>query len=148
MENRLKEESTGDCPTWGSIMSADPKPSTTVAHTRIKRCFLNPVWWRFLGRSGQQLTKADVDATADLSQASDRAQGIWLGIWQKDRRSRGALQPHWKNNVGWPWRIKKKKKKKITDWEHGPRPPARWPNSPDLLGKTTTKCFNVPGAWK
>jgi hypothetical protein len=51
-------------------------------------------------------------------------------------------------------RSSEKLKKKNTDCPEnmgpgpGPRPPARWPNSPELLGKTTTKCFNVPGALK
>ena len=30
MEQRLKEEPTKDCPTWGSIMSADTKPNTVA----------------------------------------------------------------------------------------------------------------------
>ena len=30
MEQRLKEEPTKDCPTWGFIMSADTKPNTVA----------------------------------------------------------------------------------------------------------------------
>lgn len=55
--------------------------------------------WRFLRKSGQQLTNADVYT---WSQPSDWAQGTWWGSWQKDWRREGWLQLHWKNNIGWP----------------------------------------------
>jgi hypothetical protein len=41
-----------------------------------------------------------------------------------------------------------KKKNNDCPENMGPGPPTRWPNSPELLGKTTTECFNVPGALK
>jgi hypothetical protein len=40
MEQRLKEGPTMDCPTWGSILSADIKPDTVVA----KRSMLIGTW--------------------------------------------------------------------------------------------------------
>ncbi|MFT2598218.1 hypothetical protein ACMWP3_25475, partial [Escherichia coli] len=37
MEQRVKEGPTRDCPTWGSIMSADTKPNTVLV---VKKCLL------------------------------------------------------------------------------------------------------------
>jgi hypothetical protein len=41
MEQRLKEEPSGDCPTWGSILSADTKPDAVAV---AKRCLLTGTW--------------------------------------------------------------------------------------------------------
>jgi hypothetical protein len=50
--------------------------------------------WLLLGRSGKQMTNADVDAIRLRSAA-------WQGSWQKDWRSPGGLQPH-RKNISWP----------------------------------------------
>jgi hypothetical protein len=83
-------------PTWGSIMSVDTKPHTCCGQEALAES--NLVWW-FLGRSGQQLTIADVDA---WSQPSGWTQGTLSGSWQKDWRCGRELQPQWKTNIGWP----------------------------------------------
>ena len=58
MKERLKEGPSVDCPTYGSIMFADTKPNTVAM---VKRHLTRNLVWPFLGRSGQQLTNADVD---------------------------------------------------------------------------------------
>jgi hypothetical protein len=60
MEQRLKKGSAKDCPTWGSIMSADTKPNTVAVVRRNLVC-------QFLGRFGQQLSNADMEPNIRLS---------------------------------------------------------------------------------
>jgi hypothetical protein len=57
---RLKEGLSGDCTTWGFILSADTKPDTI---TIAKRHLLTGIWvWLVLGWFSQQLTNADMNA--------------------------------------------------------------------------------------
>jgi hypothetical protein len=41
MKKRLKERPSGDCPTWGSILSADNNPDTVAV---AKRLLLTESW--------------------------------------------------------------------------------------------------------
>ena len=96
MEQRLKKGPSRDCPTWGSILSADIKPWHCC-------CFQEAFAVRnlvrlFPGRFCQHLTNADLDA---WSQPSDWVQGPQWGSWWKNWRSRGWSQPHRKNSVSW-----------------------------------------------
>jgi hypothetical protein len=66
MEQRLKEELSGDHPTWESILSADTKPQHCCCcqEVLVNRNLI----WLLLRTFCQQLTNADVDA---WSQPSD-----------------------------------------------------------------------------
>jgi hypothetical protein len=57
MEQRLKVGPSGDCPTWGSILSAD----TNCCCCQEALDDRNLVWL-LLGRFSQQLTNTNVDA--------------------------------------------------------------------------------------
>ena len=65
MEQRLKEGPSRDCPTWAS---EDTKPGHCCCYQEVLAD--RNLVWLFLGRFGQQLTNADVDA---YSQPSDWA---------------------------------------------------------------------------
>jgi hypothetical protein len=59
MEQRLKEGPTGNCSTWGSIMSADTKPDTV---TVVKRHLVIGTWCgSSLGGLARPGTNADVE---------------------------------------------------------------------------------------
>lgn len=70
-------------------MSEDTKPNTVVVLADR-----NLELW-FLRKSCQHLINVIAWSQTELGDP-----GTWS--WQKDWRSRGGLQPHWKNNLGWP----------------------------------------------
>jgi hypothetical protein len=77
MKQRLKEGPSRDCPTCGSILSADTKPLHCCC-CQLVLAERNLVWL-FHGRFCQHQTNADVDAQ---SQPPDSAQGPWWVSWQ------------------------------------------------------------------
>ena len=64
-------------------------------HRQEAHAHRNLVWWS-LGRSGQQLTNAGMDA---WNQPTDLAPATWWGSLSKDWRSRPHATPL--NNIGW-----------------------------------------------
>ena len=77
-----------DCPTWGSILSASNRHCCCWQEVLANRNLV----WLYLGRFCQQLTSADMDAWSHhQTELGDPGQEELRG-----------LQPHRKNNVGWP----------------------------------------------
>jgi hypothetical protein len=66
MAQRLKEVTTRNGHIWGCIMSADTKPNTVAVVKRFLLQDRNQLW-QFLGRFGQRLANADVDAWSQTS---------------------------------------------------------------------------------
>ena len=73
MEQRLKEGPSRDCPTWGSILSADTKPRHCCCcqKTLAERNLV----WLLLMRVCQELSNVDVDAWSQPSEWAQEPRG-------------------------------------------------------------------------
>ena len=90
MRQRLKEGPSRDCPTWGSILSAETKQTLFL-------------WSRGTCRQESQVTVLwEVrPATDSWNQPLDWANRTPWGSLGKNWKCRGGLQLYWKNNNCW-----------------------------------------------
>ena len=114
VEQTLKERSSRDCPTWGFILHADPKPDTTV---HAKRCLLTGAWYCCLLRESASSWQMQIQWPVANHQtkhrdASGRVRGRIEGVdgdlsginesWVLS--SREGLIPQWRRILGcWSW---------------------------------------------
>ena len=96
MEQRLKERPTGDCPTWGSILSADTKPDTVAIAKRYLR-----TWTSYDCYLGVSASNWPIQMWMLGANHQTELMGPGWGADTRTGGTGGNWNPHRKNNISW-----------------------------------------------